>query len=101
MELVRRAVAFLEERGSATPAELAQAVFGGEGFAPLLNTLSHERLSFDGAAWRLSEPGDEVAILEILASGPNPRRHRIVEVAASGGGRTFFAQIAGGKPVPQ
>jgi len=101
MELVRRAVAFLEERGSATPEELARAVFGGEGFLPMLGSMAHERLRFDGELWRLAAPAEDVAVLEVLASGPNPRRHRIVEVAAAYRGRTFEAQIAAGKPVPR
>jgi hypothetical protein len=100
-ELVGRAVRFLEGVHSATPAELAREVFGGESLAPLLSTLRHDRLVFDGARWSLREPSSELAILEVLASGPNPRRHRVVEVAAIYRGRTWAAQIAGDRPVPK
>ena len=100
MELLSRAVEFLREHGPATPAELAQHVFGGPGFAPLLDSVAGDRIEFAGGLWRARAAGDEVAILELLASGPNPRRHRVVEVAAQRGGACFEALIAGPRPVP-
>ena len=101
MELVRRAIDFLHEHGAATSAELASHVFGGEAFVPMLASLTDDRLSFDGIAWRLRPPADELAILEVLATGPNPRRHRIVEVAAQRGEARFQALIASPRPVPK
>ena len=101
MELVSRAIDFLHQRGAATSAELATHVFGGEAFVPLLASLTNDRLSFDGIAWRLRPPADELAILEVLATGPNPRRHRVVEVAAQRGGARFQALIASHRPVPK
>src|SRR5712691_51532 len=99
--LLSRAIEYVEQRGSASPAELARHVFGGEAFAPLLASLSGERLHFDGALWRLAPPTDELAFLEILATGPNPRRHRVVEIAAQCGSARFHALIASKKPVPK
>lgn len=100
MELVGRAVEFLRERHAATPEELASHVFGGSGFVSLLESLEDDRLLFDGSVWRLRGPGDEVATLEILATGPNPRRHHIVEVAACRNGVRFHALIASYRKVP-
>src|SRR5579883_920473 len=100
-ELVDRAIRFLHDRGSASPAELAQHVFGGASFAPLLGTLGDERLAFDGLRWSLQQPAEEWAILEVLTTGPNPARHRIVEVAAERQGKRFQALVASGKPVPK
>ena len=99
--LLSRAIEYVEQRGSASPAELARHVFGGDAFAPLLASLNGERLHFDGALWRLAPPTDELAFLEILATGPNPRRHRVVEIAAQCGSTRFHAHIASKKPVPK
>jgi DNA polymerase III subunit epsilon len=101
MELLSRAIEFLHAHGSASSAELAGHVFGGEAFGSLLDSLRDERLVFDGAVWRLRAPSDELAILEVLATGPNPRRHRIVEVAARRGSARFETLIASPKPVPR
>jgi hypothetical protein len=100
MELLSRAVAFLREHGPATPAELAEHVFGGPGFAPLLDSLAGDRLEFKRGLWRVRPADGETAILELLASGPNPRRHRVVEVAAQRGSARFEASIAGPRPAP-
>jgi len=104
-ELVRRAVEYLHDHGSATSDELASFVFGGERLAPLLGTLQDERLTFDGACWRLREPSKETAILELRASGPNPKRHRLVELAAQSQGRRFQVHIGAGEddrlPLPE
>src|SRR5947209_20538313 len=75
--LLVRAIRYLAENGRASTTELAQHVFGGHAFAPLLNSLQDERLRYDGDAWSLRQPADECAFLEVLASGPNPRRHRL------------------------
>jgi len=101
MELVSRAIEFLHVRGSASSAELASHVFGGEAFVPLLASLHDVRLTFDGDAWRLLPPVAELAILEVLATGPDPRRHRIVEVAAQRGAARFHALIFSDRPVPK
>src|SRR5438445_5103779 len=98
--LLSRALAYLSEHGSASPAELARCVFGGEAFAPLLTSLGG-RLQFDGAVWRLAPLADEIAFLEILATGPNPGRHRIVELAAQRREARFHALIASRQPVPK
>jgi hypothetical protein len=99
--LVDRAIRFLSERGDASSAELARHVFGGESFAPLLNTLADERLRFDGQRWLLRTPVDDWAVLEMLCTGPNPKRHRIAAVAALRSGRRFQALVAGDKPIPK
>jgi hypothetical protein len=100
--LLSRALAYLAERGSATADELAQHVFGGPGFESLLAPLlQDERLAFDGREWRLRDPAGDLAILEILASGPDPRRHRIVELAAKRGGARFRIFVWSARPVPR
>ncbi|GEM_PF-3082218 len=99
-ELVARAIDFLERHGEASSAELARHVFGGESFAPLLSQLSHERIEARDGRWRLREAAHDVALLEILTSGPNPRRHRIVELAAERSGSRFRALIRSARPVP-
>ncbi len=75
-------------------------MFGGDSLAPLLPSLG-DRLVSDGELWRLRAASDEIAILEVLSSGPNPRRHRVVEVAAQRGSARFQAQIASTRPVPR
>lgn len=96
-----RAITYLTEHGSASPEELASHVFGGVAFTPLLNTLQDERLVFDGTTWHLAAPSGEWAVVEVLTTGPNPARHRIVEVAAQRNGRRFQALIASDKPTPK
>ncbi|HEU0168995.1 MAG TPA: hypothetical protein VFS62_14550 [Chloroflexota bacterium] len=100
-ELVRKAVEYLSAHGPTPPAELAAHVLGGAGLAPLLASLADERLQFDGACWSLTKASDEVAILEVLATGPNPRRHRVVEVAALRGGRRLALAIRSARAVPR
>src|SRR5437870_737416 len=70
-ELAARAVRLLEERGRATSVELARHVFGGESLLPLLEGLDHPRLIRQGDVWRLRQPEERWATLEILATGPN------------------------------
>lgn len=67
----------------------------------LLNSLRDERLQFDGTSWRLRAPSNDWAVLEILGSGPNPRRHRIVEVGALRDGHHFHALVSSDKPIPK
>lgn len=99
--LVDRAIRYLSEHGKATPAELARHVFGGETLVALLTTLRDDRLLCDGQHWSLRPATDEWALLEILTTGPNPSRHRIVEVAAFRDGHRFHALVAGDKAVPK
>jgi hypothetical protein len=99
--LLERAISYLDEHGSATPTDLARHVFGGEAFTPMLESLQDERLSFDGRVWRLRQPAEDWATLDILSSGPNPRRHRIVELAAKRGQDRFEALIWSPKRVPE
>ncbi|MBV8084721.1 MAG: hypothetical protein JO247_07890, partial [Chloroflexi bacterium] len=100
-ELVRKAVEYLSAHGPTPPTELAAHVLGGAALAPLLANLQDPRLRFDGACWSLAAASDDIAILEVLASGPNPRRHRIVEVAALRVGRRLALSIRNTKPVPR
>ncbi|HLY65933.1 MAG TPA: GIY-YIG nuclease family protein, partial [Chloroflexota bacterium] len=60
-----------------------------------------DRLVFDGNIWSIRPATGEWAVLELLASGPNPRRHRIVELAARRGERAFHAFVAADKAVPR
>lgn len=100
-KLTERAISFVATQGPSSPAELARHVFGGEGFEPLLARLAGDRLTFDGSLWRLPPLPADLAFLEILASGPNPSRHRIVEVAAFRQGQRFQALIHSARPTPR
>ncbi len=67
----------------------------------MLSTLNEDRLEFDGERWRLHRASTDVAFLQLLTAGPNPRRHRLVEVAATRNNNTFHAFIASDFPVPR
>jgi hypothetical protein len=99
--LLDRAIRFVSENHRVSHHQLARHVFGGEAFAPLLDSLQDERLTFDGSYWSLREVSEDWAVVEILASGPNPARHRIIEVAACRGEHRFQALITSGKRVPK
>ncbi|MHB8619393.1 MAG: GIY-YIG nuclease family protein, partial [Chloroflexota bacterium] len=100
--LLERALTYVREHGPATPAELGQAVFGGPGFASMLGPLEASgRLRFDGRMWRLPDQRNEWAVLQILTSGPNPQRHRVVECAALRDGRRYHALLASDLPTPR
>lgn len=101
MELVARAIKFLDERGCASAEELAEHVFGGAAFTALLPRLVDERIVCENGAWRLRTPAASSAVLELLTSGPDPRRHRLIEVAAQRDGRHFQATIASTKSTPK
>ena len=97
--LTNRALRHVQDHGPSTPAELSRAVFGGSGFVGLLPQIAGSRLRFDGERWYLPQPGQEIAFLQLLTSGPNPKRHRLVEVAAARGDIRFHAVISG-PPLP-
>ncbi|MGH2470676.1 MAG: GIY-YIG nuclease family protein, partial [Chloroflexota bacterium] len=88
----------VQEHGPSTPAELSRAVFGGSGFGGLLPQIAGSRLRFDGERWHLPQPGPEIAFLQLLTSGPQPERHRLVEVAAARGATRFHAFVSGPPP---
>ncbi|MDE3076146.1 MAG: GIY-YIG nuclease family protein [Chloroflexota bacterium] len=98
--LADRAIRYLQQHGTTEPARLAAHVFGGEAFAYLLPEIAPDRLQFDGFRWNLKPAGKSLAFLQLLTSGPNPARHRIVEVAAVHDGREFHAFVDAGRPVP-
>jgi len=98
--LAERAVRTLKERGACSNAELAQAVFGPpaampiERWLPLLDALlaGDPRAEHTEVGWslvaadlgRTNEELDDAGVLGLAlsATGADPRRHRIVRIAA-------------------